>query len=63
MSLRSAVNAKCRDCIYDVLGVGTWRAQVQACDAEGLCPLWPVRPISSKKSPVQNLDKEDEDDE
>ena len=48
ISLRAAINAKCRDCIYDPLsGLGNWRQQVSACDAEGACPLWPVRPRSS----------------
>ena len=47
ISLRAAINAKCKDCIYDPLaGLGTWRQQVDACDAEGACSLWPVRPRS-----------------
>ena len=41
-SLRRAINAKCRDCIYDNAEPGTWRAQVRACTIED-CPLWPVR--------------------
>ena len=44
MSLRQAINAKCRDCIYDPnCGGGTWREQVAQCSAPG-CPLWAVRP-------------------
>ena len=44
MSLRAAINAKCRDCIYDpASGLGTWRAQVARCTAVD-CPIWPVRP-------------------
>jgi hypothetical protein len=43
MSLRKAINAKCRDCIYDPAARGTWLAQVAACSASS-CPLWPVRP-------------------
>ncbi len=44
MSLRAAINAKCKDCIYDPLcGGGTWREQVAQCWAVA-CPLWPVRP-------------------
>jgi len=44
MSLRDAINAKCRDCIYDPkCGGGTWREQVAQCSSLG-CPLWPVRP-------------------
>lgn len=45
-SLRKAINAKCKDCIYDPLsGLGTWRQQTEACPAK-TCPLWPVRPVS-----------------
>ena len=47
ISLRTAINGKCRDCIVDPLaGLGAWRQRVEACDAEGICPLWPVRPRS-----------------
>lgn len=47
ISLRAAINGKCRDCIVDPLsGLGTWRQQVGACEAEGVCPLRPVRPRS-----------------
>lgn len=46
-SMRAAVNAKCRDCIYDPLsGLGTWRAQVALCGSLA-CPLHPVRPLPS----------------
>jgi hypothetical protein len=43
VSLRAAINAKCKDCIYDPLAGGTWLAQVAVCSSPG-CPLWPVRP-------------------
>jgi hypothetical protein len=44
MSLRAAINAKCKDCIYDPkCGGGTWREQVAQCSAIR-CPLWPYRP-------------------
>jgi len=47
-SLREAVNAKCKSCIYDPFGgCGTWREQVQACPSAN-CPLHPVRPMSVK---------------
>lgn len=47
MSLRAAINAKCRECIYDPLsGGGTWRQQVAACTSRS-CPLYPVRPKSA----------------
>jgi hypothetical protein len=43
MSLRSAIDQKCRDCIYDPqCGGGTWREQIAQCSVIG-CPLWPVR--------------------
>jgi len=47
MSLRAAINAKCKECIYDPIGgTGNWRQQVGACTARS-CPLWAVRPTSS----------------
>ena len=49
MSLRKAVNDKCKECIYDDSpGNGNWRQQVAACTAK-TCPLYPVRPISKPK--------------
>ena len=45
-SLRAAINAYCRDCIYDPLDRGNWRQQVTACEIPD-CPLYPVRPRSS----------------
>lgn len=59
-SLRKAINAKCKDCIYDPLsGLGTWRQQTEACPAK-TCPLWPVRPISRphKHAPANKIDSE-----
>lgn len=51
MSLRAAINAKCKDCIYDPKsGLGTWRQQVEGCTSR-ICPLWPVRPTSSAGLP------------
>ena len=45
-SLRAAINAKCKECIYDPgSGGGTWRQQVEACTSPK-CPLYPVRPVS-----------------
>ena len=47
MSLRAAVDAKCKDCIYDPRsGGGTWREQVAQCTVTR-CALWPVRPAPS----------------
>ena len=43
-SLRSAINAKCRECIYCPLtGTGSWRLQVENCTSIS-CPLYSVRP-------------------
>lgn len=48
MSMRKAINDKCRECIYDPAGgVGTWRQQVENCIAD-TCPLYPYRPLSKK---------------
>lgn len=45
-SLRGAINAKCRECIYDPQsGTGTWREQVTACTSYS-CPLFAVRPLA-----------------
>jgi hypothetical protein len=61
MSLRKAINDKCRDCIYDPLsGLGTWRQQVEGCTSVR-CPLYPVRPKSSsgaKSGPEQSEDSQ-----
>ena len=47
-SLRTAIDAMCRSCIYDAeSGNGTWREQVQQCSS-GNCALHPVRPLSVK---------------
>ena len=49
MSLRKAIDAKCRECIYDESsGGGNWRQQVTACTAR-TCPLFSVRPVSVPK--------------
>jgi hypothetical protein len=45
-SLRTAIDKKCRECIYDPKGGGgTWREQVTACTSYR-CPLYPVRPMA-----------------
>lgn len=43
MSLRNAINNKCKDCIYDSKAPGSWRAQVTLCSVKS-CPLWHLRP-------------------
>jgi hypothetical protein len=50
MSLRKAINDKCKECLYDPLsGGGTWRQQIAACTSPG-CPLYPVRPLPHGKA-------------
>jgi len=47
-SLRKAINAMCKHCIYDSRkGNGTWRYQTETCTANG-CPLYDVRPMMTK---------------
>ena len=49
-SLRDAINAMCKSCIYDPgSGNGGWREQVADCSS-GNCPLHPIRPQSAAKS-------------
>ena len=47
-SLRSAINAMCKSCLYDPgNGNGAWREQVQGCSSSN-CPLHSVRPLPVK---------------
>jgi len=48
LSLRKAINDKCKECIYDKLGSGTWRQQVEACTSPS-CALYLVRPVSKPR--------------
>ena len=49
-TLRTAINAMCKQCVYDPeSGLGTWRQQTEACRVTE-CPLWKVRPVSSGNS-------------
>ena len=45
-SARKAINAKCKECIYDDCDEGTWRQQVDRCDSKD-CALWLLRPRST----------------
>ena len=49
MSLRKAINEKCRDCTYDEYGEGTWLKQVELCTCTD-CPLYPVRPTPRERN-------------
>ena len=54
-SLRDAINAKGKDCIYDPLsGLGAWREQVAGCTATD-CPLYPVRPTTTARRVIASL--------
>ena len=50
MTRQQAIEAKCKDCIYDPLDYGTWRQQVERCELTN-CSLWPYRPKSRSKMP------------
>lgn len=50
MSLRKAINAHCKDCIYDNLAAGTWRQQVTLCSVSS-CALYKVRPKTTSPIP------------
>ena len=45
VSLRKAIDAKCKHCAYDELDAGNWRQQVEACQSTW-CPLHAVRPVT-----------------
>lgn len=57
MSLRSAVNSKCKECLYNSGERGGWRQQIEACTAYP-CPLFDVRPKPKKaqRTPRRHLD-------
>ena len=54
MSLRKAIDAKCKQCVYDAMDVGTAAQQIAACICRD-CPLHKVRPITTKQLPVSLL--------
>ena len=54
MSLRKAINEKCRDCTYDPLSKGSWRQQVYLCASKS-CPLWAQRAKPSTRIPESTL--------
>lgn len=49
MSLRDAINSKCKECIYDPHAEGNWRQQVTSCTSPN-CPLFPHSPRSRAKT-------------
>ena len=57
MSLRKAINAKCRECVYDPYQPGGWREQVEACGCSS-CPLYDVRPRPRRRNKGQSADEQ-----
>ena len=55
MSLRKAVNAKCRECTYDPFDAGTAAQQIAVC-IDFDCPLHSVRPLTTKRLPISLLE-------
>jgi hypothetical protein len=53
MSMRKAINEKCRDCICDPQAGGTWREQTENC-IDTTCALHPYRPMSAKGRTASN---------
>jgi len=55
LTRQQAINQMCKECIYDpVGGEGTWKAQTEACTSPK-CPLYPYRPKSKRKAPVEAI--------
>ena len=50
MTRQQAIDAKCRECIFDDLADGTWRMQVEQCELTA-CALYPYRPKSRSNAP------------
>jgi len=50
LSLRGAIDAKCRDCGGLDGGARFWRLHVSACPVTD-CPLWRVRPLTGENPP------------
>ena len=48
LTRQQAINAFCKECIYDPLDKGNWKQQVTACTMSD-CQLYPYRPKSKPK--------------
>ena len=48
MTKQQAIDANCKDCIFDDQVEGTWLQQVERCDLTH-CPFWEHRPKSRSK--------------
>lgn len=61
MSLRKAINEFCKMCVYDPKsGHGTWRQQTEGCTSPD-CPLFPVRPKTTKPRAISAKSKGNEE--
>jgi len=50
---RDAINAQCKDCIYDEkAGQGSWLNQIELCTCKD-CPLYAVRPLTHATSKLR----------
>ena len=49
LTRKQAINANCKDCIYDPVSAGTWRQQVAACPVT-TCALYDWRPLPFRSS-------------
>jgi hypothetical protein len=55
MSLRKAINAKCKECAHDPLDKGSAAQQIACCISTD-CDLHAVRPVTCKSIPQTLLD-------
>lgn len=51
-SYKKAVIYKCKECIYDPLGKGTWLYQITNCSSP-TCPLFGVRPTNDSREVME----------
>jgi len=57
LTRQEAINAHCRQCIYDELGGnGSWRKQVTDCTSPE-CPLFEYRPIDAKAADIAKKER------
>ncbi len=56
-SLKQAIRAKCKDCIYDPAAPGTYLQQIELCTSSKTCALWPVRPMTVATINVHRKEK------
>lgn len=52
-NFRKAIDAKCKECIYDPYSEGTWREQVENCTSYS-CALYPLRSVRIAQKTAKN---------